>query len=174
MCSLTPKLMCSWLFVLHVSVAIYGYALYQRCVDSRRRIFMHYCSIRTVWKCWCFVVMHSNDHYQQVRLKLRADNLRLRAETWISNLYIPLHNNFHSLMVVLRYVMIAHYSIYARIYQKFWIILMIAFCWVFSYGFQLPTLFKVWGKHQCSKLILNLINFFLIIFFVHRAVWIWS
>lgn len=42
--------------------------------------------------------------------------------------------------------MIAHHSIYARIYKKFWIVAMIIFCWLFSFGFQLPTLFKVWGK----------------------------
>ena len=42
--------------------------------------------------------------------------------------------------------MIAHHSIYARIYKKYWIVAMIIFCWLFSFGFQLPTLFKVWGK----------------------------
>ncbi|CAO1417066.1 unnamed protein product [Diamesa serratosioi] len=45
-----------------------------------------------------------------------------------------------------RYIMIAHHSIYARIYKKFWIVAMIIFCWLFSFGFQLPTLFKIWGK----------------------------
>ncbi|XP_063695885.1 G-protein coupled receptor moody isoform X2 [Culicoides brevitarsis] len=45
-----------------------------------------------------------------------------------------------------RYIMIAHHSIYSRIYKKHWISCMIIFCWLFSYGFQLPTLFKVWGR----------------------------
>lgn len=42
--------------------------------------------------------------------------------------------------------MIAHHSAYARIYKKHWIAAMILFCWVLSYGMQLPTFFKVWGK----------------------------
>lgn len=53
-----------------------------------------------------------------------------------------------------RYIMIAHHSVYARIYKKNWIILMLVFCWLFSFGFQLPTLFKVWGKTS-SKFLLT-------------------
>ncbi|XP_053671440.1 G-protein coupled receptor moody [Anopheles nili] len=45
-----------------------------------------------------------------------------------------------------RYIMIAHYSIYPKVYKTSWIIVMIVACWLFSYGFQLPTLFGVWGK----------------------------
>lgn len=45
-----------------------------------------------------------------------------------------------------RYVMITHHSAYARIYKKHWIALMIIFCWLFSYGMQLPTLLNVWGE----------------------------
>ncbi|XP_052901927.1 G-protein coupled receptor moody isoform X2 [Anopheles moucheti] len=45
-----------------------------------------------------------------------------------------------------RYIMIAHYSIYPKVYKTSWIIVMIIACWLFSYGFQLPTLFGVWGK----------------------------
>uniref|UniRef100_A0A336MKP8 CSON001470 protein n=1 Tax=Culicoides sonorensis TaxID=179676 RepID=A0A336MKP8_CULSO len=45
-----------------------------------------------------------------------------------------------------RYIMIAHHSVYSRIYKKHWISCMIIFCWLFSYGFQLPTLLKVWGR----------------------------
>lgn len=48
--------------------------------------------------------------------------------------------------------MIAHHSVYARIYKRNWIIAMIAFCWLFSYGFQLPTLFGVWGENQLTYL----------------------
>lgn len=47
-----------------------------------------------------------------------------------------------------RYVMIAHHSSYARIYKRHWIAAMIAFCWLFAYGMQLPTLFTVWGLFQ--------------------------
>lgn len=46
-----------------------------------------------------------------------------------------------------RYVMITHHSLYARIYKKHWIAMMLVFCWLFSYGMQLPTLLNVWGKH---------------------------
>lgn len=42
--------------------------------------------------------------------------------------------------------MIAHHAIYGKVYKKFWIAAMIIFCWVFSYGMQIPTLLKVWGK----------------------------
>ncbi|XP_061497903.1 G-protein coupled receptor moody isoform X1 [Anopheles gambiae] len=45
-----------------------------------------------------------------------------------------------------RYIMIAHYSIYPKVYKTSWIMVMIVACWLFSYGFQLPTLFGVWGK----------------------------
>uniref|UniRef100_A0A182NQC4 G-protein coupled receptors family 1 profile domain-containing protein n=1 Tax=Anopheles dirus TaxID=7168 RepID=A0A182NQC4_9DIPT len=45
-----------------------------------------------------------------------------------------------------RYIMIAHYSIYPKVYKTSWIMVMIITCWLFSYGFQLPTLFGVWGK----------------------------
>lgn len=46
-----------------------------------------------------------------------------------------------------RYVMITHHSLYARIYKKHWIAMMLVFCWLFSYGMQLPTLLNVWGEH---------------------------
>lgn len=44
------------------------------------------------------------------------------------------------------YIMITHHSAYARIYRRHWIAAMILFCWLLSYGMQLPTLFQVWGK----------------------------
>lgn len=50
-----------------------------------------------------------------------------------------------------RYIMIAHHSVYGRIYKRNWIILMLVFCWVLSYGFQLPTLFKVWGRARQNE-----------------------
>ncbi|XP_011635603.1 G-protein coupled receptor moody isoform X2 [Pogonomyrmex barbatus] len=45
-----------------------------------------------------------------------------------------------------RYIMIAHHAIYSKVYKKFWIASMIIFCWLFSYGMQIPTLMEVWGK----------------------------
>ncbi|XP_059481222.1 G-protein coupled receptor moody-like isoform X2 [Neocloeon triangulifer] len=51
-----------------------------------------------------------------------------------------------TMITINRYVMIAHHNLYARIYRKHWIAAMIAFCWVFSYGMQLPTLFGIWGS----------------------------
>lgn len=43
--------------------------------------------------------------------------------------------------------MIAHHSFYAKVYKPNWKLhVMILFCWLFSYGFQLPTLFKAWGQ----------------------------
>lgn len=41
--------------------------------------------------------------------------------------------------------MIAHHSSYGKIYKRHWIAAMIVFCWVFSYGMQLPTLVGAWG-----------------------------
>lgn len=41
--------------------------------------------------------------------------------------------------------MIAHHSSYGKIYKRHWIAAMIIFCWVFSYGMQLPTLVGAWG-----------------------------
>ncbi|XP_015587054.1 G-protein coupled receptor moody isoform X2 [Cephus cinctus] len=49
-------------------------------------------------------------------------------------------------ITVNRYIMIAHHGIYSRVYKKHWIALMILFCWVFSYGMQVPTLLGVWGR----------------------------
>ncbi|KAL0120150.1 hypothetical protein PUN28_008064 [Cardiocondyla obscurior] len=45
-----------------------------------------------------------------------------------------------------RYIMIAHHAIYSTVYKKYWIATMIIFCWLFSYGMQIPTLAGVWGK----------------------------
>ncbi|XP_012225431.1 G-protein coupled receptor moody isoform X1 [Linepithema humile] len=45
-----------------------------------------------------------------------------------------------------RYIMIAHHAIYSKVYKKYWIATMIVFCWLFSYGMQIPTLLGVWGK----------------------------
>lgn len=74
-----------------------------------------------------------------------------------------------NLYFIYRYIMIAHHSIYARIYRKNYIVLMIAFCWLFSYGFQLPTLFKVWGK----QLLFCKYRFWLLNARPFRPVWVW-
>lgn len=47
-----------------------------------------------------------------------------------------------------RYIMIAHHNVYSRIYKKVWIGAMIAFCWMLSFGMQIPTLLGVWGESQ--------------------------
>lgn len=51
-----------------------------------------------------------------------------------------------TMITINRYIMIAHYNIYAKVYKTTWIAVMIVTCWLFSYGFQLPTLFGVWGR----------------------------
>ncbi|XP_066584035.1 G-protein coupled receptor moody isoform X2 [Prorops nasuta] len=50
-----------------------------------------------------------------------------------------------------RYIMIAHHGIYQRVYKKYWIATMIMFCWLFSYGMQVPTLLGIWGKFDYDK-----------------------
>ncbi|PSN35490.1 G-protein coupled receptor moody [Blattella germanica] len=56
-----------------------------------------------------------------------------------------------AMITINRYIMITHHSLYNRIYKKLWIALMIAFCWVLSFGIQLPTLFGIWGKFGIDK-----------------------
>ncbi|KAG5682437.1 hypothetical protein PVAND_011789 [Polypedilum vanderplanki] len=51
-----------------------------------------------------------------------------------------------AMITINRYIMIAHHSIYARIYKKINVYAMIIFCWIFSYGFQIPTLLSKWGQ----------------------------
>ncbi|XP_033331629.2 G-protein coupled receptor moody isoform X1 [Megalopta genalis] len=50
-----------------------------------------------------------------------------------------------------RYIMIAHHGLYSKVYKKYWIASMIVFCWIFSYGMQLPTLLEVWGTFDYDK-----------------------
>lgn len=50
-----------------------------------------------------------------------------------------------AMITINRYIMIAHHNAYAKIYKQHWIGGMIAFCWLFAYGMQLPTLFGIWG-----------------------------
>ncbi|EDV91786.1 G-protein coupled receptor moody [Drosophila grimshawi] len=51
-----------------------------------------------------------------------------------------------AMITINRYVMITHHGIYARIYKRHWIAVMIAACWLVSYGMQLPTLMGAWGR----------------------------
>ncbi|XP_058062613.1 G-protein coupled receptor moody isoform X5 [Anopheles bellator] len=51
-----------------------------------------------------------------------------------------------TMITINRYIMIAHYNIYSKVYKTTWIMVMISVCWLFSYGFQIPTLLGVWGK----------------------------
>uniref|UniRef100_A0ABD2XJ65 G-protein coupled receptors family 1 profile domain-containing protein n=1 Tax=Trichogramma kaykai TaxID=54128 RepID=A0ABD2XJ65_9HYME len=53
---------------------------------------------------------------------------------------------FVGAITINRYIMIAHHSIYAKVYKKHWIALMLLFCVVFSYGMQIPTLLGSWGQ----------------------------
>ncbi|KAF4526981.1 hypothetical protein B566_EDAN001528 [Ephemera danica] len=56
-----------------------------------------------------------------------------------------------AMITINRYVMIAHHNLYARVYRRHWIAAMIAFCWLFSYGMQMPTLLGVWGSFGYDK-----------------------
>ncbi len=41
--------------------------------------------------------------------------------------------------------MIAHYTVYSKIYRPINVAAMIIFCLLLSFGMQIPTLFGVWG-----------------------------
>lgn len=64
---------------------------------------------------------------------------------------VTLERNLIHSLVLYRYVMITHHSLYARIYKKHWIALMLIFCWLFAYGMQLPTLLNVWGESRGER-----------------------
>ncbi|XP_069673754.1 G-protein coupled receptor moody isoform X2 [Periplaneta americana] len=51
-----------------------------------------------------------------------------------------------AMITINRYIMITHHNVYNKIYKKLWIAAMIAFCWLFSFGMQIPTLVGVWGQ----------------------------
>ncbi|XP_017782985.1 PREDICTED: G-protein coupled receptor moody-like isoform X2 [Nicrophorus vespilloides] len=44
-----------------------------------------------------------------------------------------------------RYILIAFPGLYPRIYTKLKVAIYIGIIWIFSYGLQIPTLFKIWG-----------------------------
>ncbi|XP_013792712.1 G-protein coupled receptor moody-like [Limulus polyphemus] len=45
-----------------------------------------------------------------------------------------------------RYILICHPKIYKRIYQRHWLVAMIALIWIFAFSLLLPPLIQVWGK----------------------------
>ncbi|XP_031830926.1 G-protein coupled receptor moody [Nomia melanderi] len=51
-----------------------------------------------------------------------------------------------AVITINRYIMIAHHGLYSKVYKKYWIAFMIVFCWIFSYGMQVPTLLGIWGR----------------------------
>lgn len=55
---------------------------------------------------------------------------------------------FIAMITINRYVMIAHHTMYSRIYKPINVVAMVIFCIIFSFGMQLPTLFGIWGKYQ--------------------------
>nr|BAU20159.1 melatonin receptor [Periplaneta americana] len=50
-----------------------------------------------------------------------------------------------AMITINRYIMIAHYRFYSRIYKKLCIAAIIAFCWALPIGSLTPTLVGVWG-----------------------------
>ncbi|CAL4111125.1 unnamed protein product [Meganyctiphanes norvegica] len=51
-----------------------------------------------------------------------------------------------AMITINRYIMIAHFSIYKSVYRKGWIVVMIAFCWLFALMMLVPTLMGRWGR----------------------------
>ncbi|XP_042873900.1 protein trapped in endoderm-1-like [Penaeus japonicus] len=45
-----------------------------------------------------------------------------------------------------RYILISHHGLYDRVYRRRYIVLMIAFVWLFSFGMMVPPLAGVWGR----------------------------
>lgn len=64
--------------------------------------------------------------------------------------------------------MIAHHGLYSKVYKKYWIAFMIVFCWIFSYGMQVPTLLGVWGKIESKKKAKKYGNRLFVVFFIFR------
>ncbi|XP_073980422.1 G-protein coupled receptor moody isoform X2 [Rhodnius prolixus] len=53
-----------------------------------------------------------------------------------------------AMITINRYIMIAHYGIYTKIYKPVWIACMIIFSWALSFGMQIPTFLGYWGKYS--------------------------
>ncbi|CAG7828259.1 unnamed protein product, partial [Allacma fusca] len=49
-----------------------------------------------------------------------------------------------AMITINRFIMITNNSFYVKLYKPLWIGFMIAFCWVFSFLMQVPTLLGVW------------------------------
>nr|XP_018899885.1 PREDICTED: uncharacterized protein LOC109032282 [Bemisia tabaci] len=54
---------------------------------------------------------------------------------------------FIAMITINRYIMITHYAVYKKIYRTPFIVAMILFCWIFSFGMQIPTLLGKWGTY---------------------------
>ncbi|XP_046664435.1 G-protein coupled receptor moody isoform X3 [Homalodisca vitripennis] len=52
-----------------------------------------------------------------------------------------------AMITINRYVMIAHYGMYTKIYKPIWIAAMITFCCTLSIVMQVPTLLGYWGQY---------------------------
>ncbi|XP_054263409.1 G-protein coupled receptor moody isoform X2 [Macrosteles quadrilineatus] len=52
-----------------------------------------------------------------------------------------------AMITINRYVMIAHYGVYTKIYRPIWIASMILFCCTLSFLMQVPTFLGIWGKY---------------------------
>ncbi|KAL1138737.1 hypothetical protein AAG570_008799 [Ranatra chinensis] len=56
-----------------------------------------------------------------------------------------------AMITINRYIMIAHYGIYTKIYRPIWIGCMIIFCWLLSFGMQIPTFIGIWGTYSYDE-----------------------
>lgn len=65
--------------------------------------------------------------------------------------------------------MIAHHGLYSKVYKKYWIAFMIVFCWMFSYGMQVPTLLGIWGKIEYILNYSRSIEFFILLCYFHLS-----
>ncbi|XP_076344331.1 protein trapped in endoderm-1-like isoform X2 [Tachypleus tridentatus] len=56
-----------------------------------------------------------------------------------------------TLITVNRFIIFNYHHLYGKIYKKRFVVLMIIFCWVFSFGLLMPTLTRAWGEFGLDK-----------------------
>ncbi|XP_013789554.1 protein trapped in endoderm-1-like isoform X2 [Limulus polyphemus] len=56
-----------------------------------------------------------------------------------------------TLITVNRFVIFNYHHLYGKIYKKRFVVLMIIFCWVFSFALLVPTLTRAWGEFGLDK-----------------------
>ncbi|XP_039293513.1 G-protein coupled receptor moody [Nilaparvata lugens] len=56
-----------------------------------------------------------------------------------------------AMITINRYIMIAHHSVYASIYRPKYIVIMLVFCWLLSFGMQIPTALQKWGLYAYDE-----------------------